>query len=92
MLLKHPSAIVSPAIEKPITVVPPHSSIKLHHPAAPPDAPLKAKPVTSNWNPAIDPPKSYSISKVPEGFHLMKITAASVTTTYTTVISSKLPA
>ena len=49
-----PLAIVSPAIEKPITVVPPAVISNPASPAAPPDPPVKANPVTSNWNPAID--------------------------------------
>ena len=43
-----PLGIVSPVIEKPITVVPPAVISKPASSAAPPDPPVIANPVTSN--------------------------------------------
>ena len=34
--------------------------------AAPPEPPVKLKPVKSNWKPATPPPKSYNTSTLPE--------------------------
>ena len=44
--------------ENPTTVAPPADTVIPTSPAAPPEPPVRAKPVTSNWKPATGPPKS----------------------------------
>ena len=60
-----PAGIEAPVNENPSTVLPPVDTVKPAASAAPSDAPVKAKPVTSTWKPATSPPKSYKISKLP---------------------------
>ena len=61
-----PAGTVPPVNETPRTVVDPTLTVNPASPAAPPDAPSIAKPLTSNWKPATSLPKSYKISKLPE--------------------------
>ena len=56
--------------------MPPAVISKPASPAAPPDPPVKANPVISNWKPAIEPPKSYKISKEPDESKAPKLSAA----------------
>ena len=55
--------------------MPPAVISKPASPAAPPDPPVKANPVISNWKPAIEPPKSYKISKEPDESKFPKLKA-----------------
>ena len=61
-----PAGIVAPVNEKPITVSDPVETVNPASSAAPPKAPVSAKPETLNWKPATELPKSYKISKLPE--------------------------
>ena len=51
-------------------------TVKPASPAAPPEPPVRAKPVTSNWKPATGPPKSYRTSREPEESKLPKLKLA----------------
>ena len=52
--------------EKPTTVDPPTDTVMPAASAAPPEPPVKLKPVKSNWKPATPAPNSYNTSTLPE--------------------------
>ena len=69
-----PEGIYDPVNEKPIIVAPPVETLNPAFSDAPPE-PIGARvnPVTSNWNPATGPSKSYNISRFPEGSKFPKL-------------------